>query len=323
MLAVSILGEWRPRSIEGDNIMKFGRRATVWLLPLLLLVPSAAWAADNPPPPAQNNAPPPGSAPPPASAAKPSAVAPPEAGQPGPAPGTVSPSAINPDATHYTNQQLDQMLAPIALYPDKLIGQILMASTFPVEIVDAQRWLHDPKHAGLKGDALVAALQPLSWDPSVKSLAAFPRVVDLLNDNVDMTQALGTAFASQQSDVWAQVQFLRTTAQKCGNLKSNEHIAVRQEGSNIVIAPANPAVLTVPYYNPAVVYGAWPYPAYPPVFFPGTYFGIGPLAVGVTFGWGPAWPIYQPLWGWYGVGWGGGGGIFIDNGGYSRIAYGH
>src|SRR5665213_3018755 len=151
MLAVSILGEWRLRSIEGDNIMTFGRRATVWLLPLLLLAPAVAWAADNPPPPAQNNAPPTDSAPPPASAATPS-----EAAQPGPAPGTVAPSAINPDATHYTNQQLDQMLAPIALYPDKLIGQILMASTFPVEIVDAQRWLHDPKHAGLKGDALVS-----------------------------------------------------------------------------------------------------------------------------------------------------------------------
>jgi len=270
--------------------MTIGRHAVAWLLPLLLVVPMLTTVAS-----AQSGA---------------------------PAPGTVAPSAIK-EQDRYSKEELGQMLAPIALYPDQLVAQILMASTFPDQIQAADTWLQNPANAALKGDALVEALQPLNWDPSVKSIAAFPQIVKLLNDNMDLTQGLGQAFTSQQDEVWAEVQTLRAQAQKAGNLKSNEHILVTNDGPNVVIAPADPMVLTVPYYNPAVVYGPWLYPAYPPVFFPPVYFGIGPLAIGVGWGWGPAWPIYGPLWGWYGVHWGFGGGVFINSVGYSRISYGH
>ncbi|MGH6981975.1 MAG: DUF3300 domain-containing protein, partial [Stellaceae bacterium] len=261
-----------------------------WLLPLLLVVPMLTTAAS-----AQSSA---------------------------PAPGTVAPSAVQ-EQDRYSKEELGQMLAPIALYPDQLVAQILMASTFPDQITAANAWLQNPANAALKGDALVQALQPLNWDPSVKSIAAFPQIVKLLNDNMDLTQGLGQAFTSQQDEVWGEVQTLRAQAQRAGNLKSDNHIVITNDGPNIVIAPADPLVLTVPYYNPAVVYGPWLYPAYPPVFFSPVYFGIGPLAIGVGWGWGPAWPIYGPLWGWYGVHWGFGGGVFINSVAYSRISFGH
>lgn len=270
--------------------MRIGRHAVAWLLPLLLVVPMLATEAS-----AQSGA---------------------------PAPGTAPPSAVK-EQDHYSKEELGQMLAPIALYPDQLVAQILMASTFPEQLIAANVWLQDPKNAALKGDALVQALQPMNWDPSVKSITAFPQIVKLLTDNMDMTQGLGQAFTSQQDEVWAEVQTLRQQAQKAGNLKSDDHIIVTNDGPNVAIAPADPAVLTVPYYNPAVVYGPWLYPAYPPIFFPPVYFGIGPLAIGVGWGWGPAWPIYGPLWGWYGVNWGFGGGIFINSVAYSRISFGH
>src|ERR1700719_2020287 len=136
-------------------------------------------------------------------------------------PGTVAPSTVDTKSDTYTQQKLDQMLAPIALYPDQLVLQILMAATFPLEIVEAARWLDDPSNAALKGDALVTALQPMNWDPSVKSIMAFPAVVTLLNKNLDWTKALGVAFINQQADVMAQIQFLRHQAQKAGNLASN------------------------------------------------------------------------------------------------------
>jgi hypothetical protein len=271
--------------------MRIGRHAVAWLLPLLLVFPMIASAATQPPP--------------------------------GPAPGTVATTAINPDQNHYSKEQLGQMLAPIALYPDQLVAQILMASTFPDQIIAANRWLQNPANAALKGDALVQALQPMNWDPSVKSILAFPQIVKMLSDNMNLTQALGQAFATQQDDVWTQIQSLRKQAASAGNLKSDNHIVVTNDGPNIAIAPADPAYLTVPYYNPAVVYGPWLYPAYPPVFFPPVYWGIGPLAIGVGWGWGPAWPIYGPLWGWYGVHWGFGGGVFINSGLYARISFGH
>jgi len=238
-------------------------------------------------------------------------------------PGTVAPSAVDTKSVTYTQQQLDQMLAPIALYPDQLMSQILMASTFPLQIVEAARWLENPRNAALKGDALVSALQPMNWDPSVKSVTAFPAIVKLLNKNLDWTDSLGVAFTHQQSDVMAQIQFLRHQAQDAGNLKSNDKIVCRNDGSNIVIASANPRAVYAPYYNPAVVYGTWPWAAYPPVYFAPSYFGIGPIGFGVAWGWGSAWPIVPAFWGWYGMNWGMGGGIFINGGGYSQIAYGH
>jgi Protein of unknown function (DUF3300) len=122
-------------------------------------------------------------------------------------PGTVAPSAVDTKSDTYTQQKLDQMLAPIALYPDQLVLQILMASTFPLQIVQAARWLDNPSNAALKGDALVTALQPMNWDPSVKSITAFPAIVMMLNKNLDWTESLGVAFTHQQSDVMAQIQW--------------------------------------------------------------------------------------------------------------------
>jgi hypothetical protein len=238
-------------------------------------------------------------------------------------PGTVAPSAVDTKSDTYTQQKLDQMLAPIALYPDQLVSQILMASTFPLQIVQASRWLDNPSNAALKGDALVTALQPMNWDPSIKSITAFPAIVMMLNKNLDWTDSLGVAFSHQQSDVMAQIQFLRHQAQKAGNLASNDKIVCRDDGPSIVIGPADPTVIYAPYYNPAVVYGTWPWADYPPVYFPPGYFGLGPLGVGVGWAWGPAWPIVPAFWGWYGVNWGMGGGIVVDSGGYSRIAYGN
>jgi hypothetical protein len=235
-------------------------------------------------------------------------------------PGTVAPSAVDTKSDNYTQQGLDQMLAPIALYPDQLVSQILMASTFPLEIVEAARWLDNPSNAALKGDALVTALQPMNWDPSVKSLTAFPALVTMLNKNLDWTNSLGVAFTHQQTDVMAQIQFLRHQAQKAGNLASNDKIVCRDEGPNIVIGTANPNVIYAPYYNPAVVYGTWPWAADPPVNLSPAYFGLGPIGIDSAWAWSPAWPIVPAFWGWYSVHWGTGGGIFV-NGGYSNIAY--
>ena len=145
-------------------------------------------------------------------------------------PGTVAPSAVDTKSDTYTQQQLDQMLAPIALYPDQLVLQILMASTFPLQIVQAARWLDNPSNAALKGDALVNALQPMNWDPSVKSITAFPAIVKMLNQNLDWTNSLGVAFTHQQSDVMAQIQFLRHQAQNAENWHRTTRSCVETTG---------------------------------------------------------------------------------------------
>ena len=161
------------------------------------------------------------------------------------------------------------MLAPIALYPDALLSQILMASTYPLEIVEAARWRKD--NAALKGQALEDALKKQPWDESVKSLCAFPDVLDRMNKDLAWTQKLGDAFLAQQAQVLDTVQSLRKKAQAAGNLKSNEQQKVdvqTRTTSIIVIEPANPQVVYVPTYQPTVVYGGWPYPAYPPYYPP-------------------------------------------------------
>src|SRR6266704_530321 len=109
----------------------------------------------------------------------------------------------NPAVAHYTRQQIDQMVAPIALYPDQLLSQVLMAATYPQQILDAAQWLQDPSHSALKGDELASALEPLPWDPSVKSLAAFPQIITMMADHIEWTQALGTAFAADQAQIMA------------------------------------------------------------------------------------------------------------------------
>src|SRR5437764_9304681 len=133
-----------------------------------------------------------------------------------------------PGAAQYTRQQLDQMVAPIALYPDQLLSQVLMAATYPQQIVDAAQWLQDPSHSALKGDELASALEPLPWDPSVKSLVAFPQIVQMMADHIEWTQALGSAFAADQTQVMARIQALRHLAMKTGKVKSVKHLNLRE-----------------------------------------------------------------------------------------------
>ena len=172
-----------------------------------------------------------------------------------------------PDATPLTAAQLDRLVAPIALYPDPLIAQILMAATYPLEGVEADRWLQIPANAALKGDALTAAQQQQPWDPSIKSLVAFPQLIHTMNTNLNWTEQLGDAFLAQQPDVMDAVQRLRLRAQAAGSLASTPQQAVSTEDQEIMIEPASPDMVYVPTYNPWCVYGAWPSPDYPPFYF--------------------------------------------------------
>jgi Protein of unknown function (DUF3300) len=171
------------------------------------------------------------------------------------------PAAGNPT---FTQQELDQMLAPIALYPDSLLSQILIAATYPLEVVQAARW--SSANPGAKGDAAVQAVANENWDPSVKSLVAFPQVLQTLDQKIEWTERLGDAFLAQQPQVMDTVQTLRQKAQGAGNLASNAQINVTQSEGDVDIAPANPDEIYVPYYDPSVVYGSWWWPGYPPIF---------------------------------------------------------
>jgi len=197
--------------------------------------------------------------------------------------------------TPFTAEELDSMLAPIALYPDSLLAQMLMAATYPLEVVQAARWSKaNPK---LSGDEAVKKVGNENWDVSVMSLVAFPNVLEMMNEKLDWTQKIGDAFLGQQGEVMDSIQRLRKLAQNSGNLQSNEQQVVRSEAQAIVIEPAQPQVIYVPAYNPTVVYGAWPYPAYPPYYYPGVAawypgtalvrglaWGVGFAAAGAMFG---------------------------------------
>ncbi|MFY9911383.1 MAG: DUF3300 domain-containing protein [Candidatus Sulfotelmatobacter sp.] len=214
--------------------------------------------------------------------------------------------------------QLDSLVAPIALYPDALVAQVLAASTNPDQVAYADDWL--AQNRNLTGQALAQAVDQQSWDPSVKALTQFPSVLDNLAHNLSWTSSLGQAFANQQSDVMAAVQAMRSKAQAAGALQSNSQITVTTPSPNtIVIQPANPQVIYIPQYNPTVVYGA---PVVVPYYVPqplpvsvgvGLYFGA-PITVGAWFGgggWGGGFG-----WGWHAwnVNWGccrGGGGTTI------------
>jgi len=194
-------------------------------------------------------------------------------------------------AKAFSQEQLDQLLAPIALYPDSLLTQMLMASTYPLEVVKANNWLKQNKE--LKGDALTAALEKQEWDPSIKSLVNFPQVLQMMTDKLDWTQRLGDAFLAQQKDVLDTVQKLRKKAYDAGNLKSNKEQKVSVDNTTQVIVVESPGtqVVYVPTYNPTVVYGTWWYPAYPPYYvYPAPYTGAAfftGVAIGVA--WGYAW----------------------------------
>ncbi len=194
-------------------------------------------------------------------------------------------------AATFSNEQLEQIVAPIALYPDSLLTQVMMASTYPLEIVEADRWVKQNK--SLKGSALDSALKDKSWDPSVKSLCTVPDVLAKMSENLDWTQDLGDAFLGQKTQLMDSVQRMRGKAYDAGNLKTTEQQVVTQEPEKIiVIEQASPQVVYVPSYSPTVVYGAWSYPTYyyPPMYAPPPAgyglmaFGVG-MAVGAAF-WG-------------------------------------
>ena len=184
----------------------------------------------------------------------------------------------------FSQQELDQMLAPIALYPDPLLSQIMMAATYPIEVVEAARW--SQAHPGLRGEQALRAVQDKDWEPSVKSLVAFPQVLAMMDQNLEWTRRLGDAFLAQEPMVMDTVQNLRRKAYAEGNLRSSDRVRVAQQGQTIVIEPASPLVVYVPYYDPWVVYGPWWWPAYPPVYWrpwPGHFAAPG---VSVGFFWG-------------------------------------
>ncbi len=196
------------------------------------------------------------------------------------------------------------MLAPIALYPDELLTQTLMASTYPLQVVAASRWLEKDNNKDLKGDTLAKALDRETWDPSVKSLVPFPQIIAMMNGDLEWTQQLGYAVATQQAAVLDSIQRLRRQAQKAGSLKTTEQqrVVVREE--NVVIQPADPETVYVPVYNPTEVYGEWPYPSYPPVYIPPqpAYYPPGyALGAGLAFAAGAA--VVGGLWGWARPGW--------------------
>ena len=211
--------------------------------------------------------------------------------------------------------ELDQLVAPIALYPDPLLSQVLIASTYPLEVVQAERWAE--KNKDLEGDALNGALAKQDWDDSVKALAAVPDVLAMMNEDLDWTSKLGDAVLAQQADVMDAIQRLRALAQSNGKLESNEQQTVTvTEGTVepsageaeqpmaeqatqpvIVIEPTSPETVYVPYYQPSVVYGGWPYPDYPPYYFeprPGYIFG-GAIASGIA--WSAGFAIGNAIWG--------------------------
>jgi hypothetical protein len=232
--------------------------------------------------------------------------------QPAPAAGTQQPQSINP-------QQLDSLVAPIALYPDPLLAQVLAASTYPLQIVEAHRWMRD--NSNLQGKALVEAAGRQDWDPSIQALVAFPTVLQMLDQSLSWTTALGNAFLAQQPDVMAAVQRMRMKAQESGKLQSTPEQQVQTTTADgqptIIIQPADPQVMYVPTYDPAMVYGAAPaYYPYPAVAYPtgdvlaAGFIGFGTgVLVGSLFngccggGWG---------WGW-GCNWGHHGSLYVNN----------
>lgn len=229
-------------------------------------------------------------------------------------------SNTSPQAAKVPAEQLDSLVAPIALYPDPLLAQVLAASTYPLELIQLQQWL--VKNKGVTDKALADAVAKESWDPSVQALAALPEVVDRLANDIQWTADLGNAFLSQQSDVMQAVQRMRKKAQDKGTLKSTEQQTVEtkviQSEPVIVIQQANPKVVYVPSYDPLVVWGA-PYYPYPPIYYPPAGYYAAGLAI--SFGVGVAMgAFWSGGWGW-GCGWGGNNDITVNrNNNFNRNA---
>jgi len=234
---------------------------------------------------------------------------------PPPPPGAIA--APTAAVALYAPPQLDQMLASIALYPDPLLSQILAAATYPYEVDEAARWLDAPANAALSDGPLDAALAGIDWDPSVKSLVPFPQILRMLDQHLDWTQALGNAFLAQQADVMDSIQRLRHEALARGDLVSSAYQTVTVDGPYVEIEPAQPQAVFIPVYNPQTVYGAWPYPAYPPIYFgPPPGLGVSFAAGGLGFSIGIG--VVDLLWHWGDWDWRGHD-IRIDRDRFNRI----
>ena len=242
----------------------------------------------------------------------------PVAAQPASPPPSTTTTAAAPASAPFKQEEIEQLVAPVALYPDALLAQVLMASTYPLEVVLAARWTQaNPK---VSGAALENAMQSQTWDPSVKSLTAVPQVLEMMEQRVDWTQKLGDAFLGQEAEVMKAVQRLRAKASAAGNLKSGKEqtVTTKTEGgeTTIVIEPAT-EVVYVPTYDPSYVYGYWPNPAYPPYYWypPGYYYPGGAFLAGVVVG----------AWLWGGLTWGGnnpginGGRVHIEHHRYNNF----
>jgi hypothetical protein len=222
-------------------------------------------------------------------------------------------------ATRIPPEQLDSLVAPIALYPDPLLAQTLAASTYPLEIIQLQQWL--AKNPKLEDQALADAVAKQPWDPSIQAMAALPDVVKRLADDIQWTTDLGNAFLAQQSDVMDAVQRMRRKAQDNGNLKSNEQqkveMKVVEEKNVIVVEQANPQIVYVPAYSPTVVYGPPIYP-YPPIYYPPPYYAGGmAISFGIGVAMGAAW---SGGWGW-GCGWNSGNVNINVNNNFNRVSH--
>src|SRR6516162_8824199 len=216
-------------------------------------------------------------------------------------------NAVPQSAVKIPADQLDALVAPIALYPDNLLSQTMVASTYPLEIIQLQQWLDKNQQLAGNQQALADAVKKQPWDPSIQAMAALPDVVKRLADDIQWTTDLGNAFLGQQSDVMDAVQRMRKKAQDKGNLKSTEQQKVEtkviENKSVIVIQQANPQVVYVPTYDPVVVYGPPVYP-YPPIYYPPAWYY--PAGLAISFGVGMMMgAFWAGGWGW-GCGWGGG-----------------
>ncbi len=231
----------------------------------------------------------------------------------------IAPAPPAQPAQTLSAQQLDDLVAPVALYPDPLLGQVLAASTYPVELVEAQQWL---KTVNLSGQALMDAAKQQDWDPSVQALVAMPNVMNLLTQDIRWTTDLGNAFLAQQGDVMNAVQNMRQRAQANGQLKSNQQETVSTNYDNgqsaIEIQPANPEVIYVPSYDPYYVYG---YGAYPPLYYPDGYWFEPGIDIGFYFGGWGGWSYGGWGWGWR-PNWFGHN-IYVNSGFFDRYHYRH
>jgi hypothetical protein len=271
----------------------------IWCALLLVSGDAVLWAQDAPKP-----------APAPAPTGTPATAT---------APGATGTTAAAPPAVKLTADQLDSLVAPIALYPDPLLAQTLVASTYPLEIIQLQQWM--AKHKDLKDKALADAVAKQPWDPSIQSMAAVPEVVKRLSDDIQWTTDLGNAFLAQQGDVMDAVQRMRAKAKEKGALVSNEQQKVETETVDqktiIVVQPTNPEVIYVPSYSPTVVYGPPIYP-YPPIYYP----PYPPGAAFVSFSFGVM--MGAAFWGGSccGCGWGGNNVNINVNNNFNRIGGG-